>query len=239
MGGSGLQARQGTPASSAVPALRGKVTLRPIEASKSAVCYVRNTSGAVVPCMVTRRRNRIVSASPLGAMSQSVEVGRGHTRLCQRMYHLDRVRRRHVSLRPQRGFTAVSRNQNVPFEADDRPGNLLALALLAPVVGAAAGLVGALFRLALEKADRMRDALIGGAHGEHLLGFLAVAGACAAATLVAASLVRRFSPYASGSGIPHVEAVLNEEAAGSAVSHHSGEVRRRGAGDRVGTGARS
>ena len=105
----------------------------------------------------------------------------------------------------------MSRNQNVPVEADDRPGNLLALALLAPVVGAAAGLVGALFRLALEKADRMRDALIVWAHGEHLLGFLTVAGACAAATLVAASLVRRFSPYASGSGIPHVEAVLNEE----------------------------
>src|SRR5208283_5180355 len=67
------------------------------------------------------------------------------------------------------------------------------------------------FRLALEKADRMRDALIGWAHGEHLVGLLTVAGACAAVTFVAASLVRRFSPYASGSGIPHVEAVLNEE----------------------------
>ncbi|MBV8441754.1 MAG: H(+)/Cl(-) exchange transporter ClcA [Hyphomicrobiales bacterium] len=105
----------------------------------------------------------------------------------------------------------MSRKENVPVEDDDRPGNLLALALLAPVVGAAAGLIGALFRLALEKADRLRDALIDWAHGERLLGFLIVAGACAAATLVAASLVRRFSPYASGSGIPHVEAVLNEE----------------------------
>jgi chloride channel protein, CIC family len=105
----------------------------------------------------------------------------------------------------------LSRKQDDRDDAGSRPGNLLVLALLAPVVGAAAGLVGALFRLALEKADRMRDALIGWAHGEHLLGLLAVAGACAAATLVAASLVRRFSPYASGSGIPHVEAVLNEE----------------------------
>jgi CIC family chloride channel protein len=34
---------------------------------------------------------------------------------------------------------------------------------------------------------------------------------CAAATLIAAWLVRRFSPHASGSGIPHVEAVLNEQ----------------------------
>jgi CIC family chloride channel protein len=34
---------------------------------------------------------------------------------------------------------------------------------------------------------------------------------CAAATAVAAWLVRRYSPSASGSGIPHVEAVLHEE----------------------------
>jgi CIC family chloride channel protein len=104
-------------------------------------------------------------------------------------------------------LTPLSRKQDDPDDAGGRPGNLLALALLAPVVGAAAGLVGALFRLTLEKADAMRDAL----HGQDLLGFLTVVGACAAATLVAASLVRWFSPYASGSGIPHVEAVLNEE----------------------------
>ena len=35
--------------------------------------------------------------------------------------------------------------------------------------------------------------------------------ACAAGAAVAAWLVRRYSPHASGSGIPHVEAVLNEE----------------------------
>jgi CIC family chloride channel protein len=108
-------------------------------------------------------------------------------------------------------LTPLSRKQDDPDDAGGRPGNLLALALLAPVVGAAAGLVGALFRLTLEKADAIRDALIGWAHGQDLLGFLTVVGACAAATLVAASLVRWFSPYASGSGIPHVEAVLNEE----------------------------
>src|SRR5262249_11848519 len=34
---------------------------------------------------------------------------------------------------------------------------------------------------------------------------------CATATGMAAWLVRRFSPHASGSGIPHVEAVLKEE----------------------------
>jgi len=81
----------------------------------------------------------------------------------------------------------VSRKQKLPADTGDRPGNLIALTLLAPIVGAAAGLVGALFRLALGEADRMRDDLIGWARGEQLLGFLTVACACAATTLVAAS----------------------------------------------------
>jgi chloride channel protein, CIC family len=90
-------------------------------------------------------------------------------------------------------------------------GSLLVLALLALIVGAAAGLVGAIFRLTLEQADRLRDALIAWAQGEKLPGFLFVVATCAATALIAAWLVRRFSPHASGSGIPHVEAVLNEE----------------------------
>jgi chloride channel protein, CIC family len=105
----------------------------------------------------------------------------------------------------------MSSRQNVPAGAADGSGNLLVLALLALIVGAAAGLVGAVFRLALEQADRLRGALIVWAHGQQLEGFAIVVAACAAATLIAASLVRRFSPYASGSGIPHVEAVLHEE----------------------------
>ena len=92
----------------------------------------------------------------------------------------------------------------------DGPGSLLALALLALVVGAAAGLLGALFRLALAQADRLRDAAIAMAHGQQN-GSLLVILACAAATALAAWLVREFSPHASGSGIPHVEAVLHEE----------------------------
>src|SRR5215472_10939899 len=88
-------------------------------------------------------------------------------------------------------------------------GSLLVLALLALVVGAAAGLVGAIFRLTLEQADRLRDALIAWAQGEKIAGFLFVVATCAAAALIAAWLVRRFSPHASGSGIPDVEAVLN------------------------------
>jgi chloride channel protein, CIC family len=51
----------------------------------------------------------------------------------------------------------MSRRQNVPAGDADGSGNLFALALLALIVGAAAGFVGAVFRLALEQADRLRD----------------------------------------------------------------------------------
>jgi CIC family chloride channel protein len=89
--------------------------------------------------------------------------------------------------------------------------SLLWLAALALLVGAATGLVGAAFRLCLEHADRLRDTLIAWAHGHVVLGFLFVVLTCTVATLVAAWMVRRFAPQASGSGIPHAEAVLREE----------------------------
>jgi len=84
-------------------------------------------------------------------------------------------------------------------------GSLLVLALLALIVGAAAGLVGAIFRLTLQQADRLRDALIAWAQGKNLAGFLIVVVTCATAAFIAAWRVRRFSPHASGSGVPHVD----------------------------------
>lgn len=95
-----------------------------------------------------------------------------------------------------------------PTEAN---GSLLVLALLAPIVGGASGLIGALFRLALGAADRFRNAAIAWAHGWNLAGFLCIVAGCAAAVTIAAWLVRRFSPYAAGSGIPQVEEILNDE----------------------------
>jgi CIC family chloride channel protein len=64
--------------------------------------------------------------------------------------------------------------------------------------------------MALEQADRLRDLIIAWAHGQALIGFLLVVTAGAAAAL-AAWLVRHFAPQATGSGIPHVEAVLRQE----------------------------
>ena len=61
------------------------------------------------------------------------------------------------------------------------------------------------------QADRFRNALIEWAHGQEAVGFLLVLAVCAGATAIAAWLVRRYSPHAAGSGIPHVEAVLRGE----------------------------
>jgi CIC family chloride channel protein len=90
-------------------------------------------------------------------------------------------------------------------------GSLVVLAVLALLAGGVAGLVGAIFRLCLDQADRVRNAIIIWGHEAGIAGFLLVLAGCAAATAGAAWLVRRFSPDASGSGIPHVEAVLKEE----------------------------
>lgn len=94
---------------------------------------------------------------------------------------------------------------------EQEPGNLLILAVLAVAVGAAAGLLTAVFRLALGRADQLRNLIVVRAHGQGVLGAAAVVAAAAAATGVAAWLVRRFAPSAKGSGIPHVEAVLKDE----------------------------
>ena len=84
----------------------------------------------------------------------------------------------------------------------------MALAALALLAGAGTGLIVAVFRLALAAADRRRDALIAGTHDQPLFGFVLVVAGAGAAVALAAWLVRRFSPYASGSGIPQVEAAL-------------------------------
>lgn len=96
--------------------------------------------------------------------------------------------------------------------SSEKEGSLLTLSVLALVVGAAAGLVGAVFRLTLLQADQLRNVLIDWAHGHAAVGFIVLVVICAVATGIAAWLVRRFAPQASGSGIPHVEMVLRGQA---------------------------
>jgi chloride channel protein, CIC family len=90
-------------------------------------------------------------------------------------------------------------------------GTLLVLALLAFAVGGTSGLLGAVFRLVLERSDRFRDAVIDWAHGKEIAGFALVIGISAIATGLAYWLVRKLAPGAKGSGIPDVEAVLRDE----------------------------
>jgi chloride channel protein, CIC family len=103
----------------------------------------------------------------------------------------------------------ANRESELNAKYAEQQGSLVVLALLSLIVGAASGLLGAIFRLALEQADRFRDAVLAWAHGQELVGLVLFIGVAAAATGVAAWLVRRHSPEAAGSGIPHVEGVLN------------------------------
>lgn len=93
---------------------------------------------------------------------------------------------------------------------DDR-GAWFPLLILAPVAGAMAGLLGAAFRWSLNAADSWRMILSGWAKGTGPVGLVALILVCAACSAVAAWLVRRYSREASGSGIPHIEAVLRRE----------------------------
>lgn len=94
-------------------------------------------------------------------------------------------------------------------DQDTDEGNLIILAVLTLLAGAVTGLVATAFRVLLEQAERLRDVLISHAHGLAVAGFVLVVAVTALMALAAAWLVRRFSPHATGSGIPHVEAVLH------------------------------
>jgi chloride channel protein, CIC family len=96
-------------------------------------------------------------------------------------------------------------------EGEGEGGSLALLTALALAVGAISGAGVACFMLLLDQADQWRDALIVFAHAQGSEGIWLPVGACAAAAGIAASLVRRISPQAAGSGIPQVEAILNEQ----------------------------
>lgn len=86
---------------------------------------------------------------------------------------------------------------------------LLTLSLLSLLTGASTGLLCAMFRFALEWANRFRDALILVERPDHFGGLALFMLLCGTAAAASAWLVRRFSIHATGSGIPHVEAVLH------------------------------
>jgi CIC family chloride channel protein len=96
-------------------------------------------------------------------------------------------------------------------------GDLILLGVLAPLAGLGAGVIGTLFRLALEHANRFREAATVWLAAWGVGGFLLFVTLAAAAAATAAWLVRRTEPSAAGSGIPRVMAVLDGEVAPAPV----------------------
>jgi chloride channel protein, CIC family len=84
------------------------------------------------------------------------------------------------------------------------------LAPLSVVVGVASGLLGATFRLGLQQGDALRNSLAQWAHTLGFAGLLLIVAVSALAVGFAAWLVKHFSPWSGGSGIPHVENELRD-----------------------------
>lgn len=78
------------------------------------------------------------------------------------------------------------------------------------LVGAISGVLASGFRWSLEAVEHLRMHLVAGWSGWTGLGFALLLGAAGGG--VGVWLVRRFAPHASGSGIPHLKAILLREA---------------------------
>ena len=99
-------------------------------------------------------------------------------------------------------------------EDDDRlpqrPVVWLGMMAGAAVVGAAAGLVGVLFRLTLGLAARERTAMVEFSHA-HLpawASWLIPVSVCGGGAAIGSWLTERLAPHTAGSGIPRIESVL-------------------------------
>lgn len=78
----------------------------------------------------------------------------------------------------------------------------------AALVGACAGLVALLFRAGLTGMDSLRNSIIAWAHRLPGAGWIFPVLFTLTAAGIAVAVTRKYSPEASGSGIPHLEAVL-------------------------------
>jgi CIC family chloride channel protein len=100
--------------------------------------------------------------------------------------------------------------QTVPRSKGEGPPNPFILAVVSLLVGAVAGLAGAIFRIGLRHLDVWRTALILKAHELGWGGIVVVVAVTTLAAGVAAWMVRTISPESTGSGIPYVERQLRE-----------------------------
>jgi chloride channel protein, CIC family len=79
----------------------------------------------------------------------------------------------------------------------------------AALVGLVAGSIAVLFRILLASADVLRNRLIHWAYAEPMLGWIFPLLFGAEGSFIAVLLVFRYAPETSGSGIPHLKAVLH------------------------------
>ncbi|MEI6225883.1 MAG: chloride channel protein, partial [Deltaproteobacteria bacterium] len=93
-----------------------------------------------------------------------------------------------------------------PPEVQEDPSGLPMLAVGALLAGAVTGLLGSLFRMALDATHGVRGSLIDWARQWPSFGWLVPVVGAAVAAALARALVR-ISPLAAGSGVQHVEAV--------------------------------
>ncbi len=78
----------------------------------------------------------------------------------------------------------------------------------AALVGACAGVVALLFRIAISSADVWRNELIARAKNNPSIGWIVPVVFTLFGAVISVAITRRYAPEASGSGIPHLEAVL-------------------------------
>src|SRR5262245_14071341 len=79
----------------------------------------------------------------------------------------------------------------------------------AAVVGLVAGSIAVLFRILLASADSLRNLLIHRAYAALMLGWVFPMIFSDGGSFIAVWLVFRYAPETSGSGIPHLKAVLH------------------------------
>lgn len=79
---------------------------------------------------------------------------------------------------------------------------------IAALVGLCAGIVAILFRGALSGMDILRNSLIEKAHEQPLWGWIFPILFSVVGAILSLTLTRRYAPETKGSGIPHLEAVL-------------------------------
>ncbi len=79
----------------------------------------------------------------------------------------------------------------------------------AALVGLCAGIVALLFRVALTGADIFRDSLVNWSYKLPLLGWIVPVLFTMLGAVISVFITKRYAPEASGSGIPHLEAVLH------------------------------